>query len=89
MPPTVKVKDQKTGEMVDGEVIKVVHANEPFSHVTLEDGTEITMRTTVLQIVRILNKWDEQGNPVYSIDAAGSVSINSPDHLKKAESDGS
>ena len=47
MSNTVKVKDPATGKLVDGHIVKVVKAVEPFSYITLEDGTEISMRTTV------------------------------------------
>ena len=37
--PVVQVTEEKTGKLVDGKVIKVVKADEPFSHIKLEDGT--------------------------------------------------
>ena len=87
MTSTVKVQDTKSGKMVDGQVIRVVRADEPFSHLELEDGTTITMRTNVVQIVRHLNSWDDKGNPVYSIEANGSITITCPDNLRKAPED--
>ena len=84
----VKVKNSKTGEEVEGLVVKVTKADEPFSHITLEDGTEITMRTNVAQIIRLIDRWDEKGNPVYSVEANGSITINAPDELKRKPEDG-
>ena len=85
---SVKVKNSKTGEEVDGLVVKVTKADEPFSHITLEDGTEITMRTNVTQIIRLIDRWDEKGNPLYNIEANGSMVITSPDNLKRIPEDG-
>lgn len=81
-PLVVQVTDQKTGKLVDGKVIKVVKADEPFSYIELEDGTEITMRTNVTQVIRLLDRWDKNGNPVYTIEAHGISRTNSPDSLK-------
>ena len=83
----VKVKNSKTGEEVEGLVVKVTKADEPFSHITLEDGTEISMRTNVTQVIRLVDRWDEKGNPVYSIEANGSTVINTPDNLKRKPED--
>ena len=87
-PLVVQVTDQKTGKLVDGKVIKVVKADEPFSYIELEDGTEIAMRTNVTQVIRLLDRWDKNGNPMYTIDARGSVTTNSPASLKGVPNDG-
>ena len=80
---TVKVKDAKTGAMVDGSLVKVVKADEPFSYFTLEDETEITMRTTVSQIIRHIDQWDDGGNPIYTIIASGTMTVTSPNNLMR------
>lgn len=80
---TVKVQDPNTGELVDGKIVKVIEAREPFSYITLEDGSEITMRTTVSRVVRHINQWDQDGNPMYTIDGNGIVTINAPKELKR------
>ena len=88
MTSTVKVRDSKTGNMVDGTIVKVVSAEEPFSHIVLEDGTTITMRTNIIQVVRHVDSWDDKGNPIYSVEANGSMTITCPDDLRKAPTDG-
>ena len=81
----VKVKDVQTGKMVDGQTVRIRTAEEPFSHITLEDGTEITMRTTITQVIRHIGQWDDKGNPRYTITATGSTTITSPDELKRPQ----
>ena len=80
---TVKVKDSKTGATVDGSPVKIVKADEPFSYFTLEDGTEIVMRTTVGQIIRHIDQWDDGGRPIYTITATGITTITSPNNLMR------
>ena len=78
----VQVTDQKTGKLIAGKIIKVFKADEPFSYIELEDGTEISMRSNVTQVIRLVDRWDKNGNPVYTIEARGSVTTNSPASLK-------
>ena len=83
----VRVKDQKTEDMVDGEIIEIVEAKEPFCYVTLKDGTMITSKLSVTQAIRLADRWDDEGNPVYSVTMSGSTIINSPGHLGKDAGD--
>ena len=83
----VRVKDKKTEEMVDGEIIEIVEAKEPLSYVTLKDGTIITSKMSVTQVIRLVDRWDDEGKPAYSIALSGSTTINSPGHLEKDAGD--
>ena len=87
MPVKVKVKDADTGKMVDGHVVKIVNFDEPFSHVILEDGTEVTLKTSVSRVVRFLNKRDKNGAPVYSVEVTGSMTVNVHADLYEESSD--
>ena len=72
---SIKVEDPESGEIVDGKVVKVVKADEPFMYITLEDGYELMMRTSVVKVVRLIGQKDNQGNPKYSIDLNSSITI--------------
>ena len=83
MATNVKVQDAITGEPVDGVVVKVVKTEEPFSHLTLEDGTEVSIRTTVTQVVRLLDRWNDNGEPMYTLTFNASITTHAPSALKK------
>ena len=83
----VRVKDQKTEEMVDGELIEIVEAKEPLSYVTLKDGTIISSKVSVIQAIRLVDRWDDEGKPVYSLTMSGSTTINSLGHRGKDAGD--
>ena len=83
----VRVKDPKTEEMVDGEIIEIVEAKEPLSYVTLKDGTIITSKMSVNQVIRLVDRWDDEGKPVYSIAVSASTTINSLGHRGKDAGD--
>ena len=81
---TKKIPDpQDPTKQVDGTVVKVVDAKEPFSFLTLEDGTEVTLRNTVVEVVRVLERWDGQGQPVYSVTSQGTITVTAPEDLRK------
>ena len=80
---TVRLKDPDTGEDVEGVVVKVTDAKEPFSYLTLEDATEITIRSTVTQVVRLLDRWNDNGEPKYHFLFNANLTIQAPSRLKK------
>ena len=72
-----------TGKNVDGDLVKVVKAVEPFTYITLEDGTEITVRTTVTEVVRQIGQWNNNGDPIYNIAFNTSITTDVPKSLRK------
>jgi len=78
------VPDPDGGEKkVEAVVVPVTEAQEPFSRISLEDGTVLSVRTTVVEVVRFPDKWDNDGNPIYNATFQTSVNTASPDELRK------
>lgn len=85
-PPLRKTKVQTTpnGAQLDGFEIPVRTANEKWSEYELEDGTVIRMKQVVFEIIRVVDTWDAEGNPMYVTKASPVLNIVSvPDSLKK------
>jgi len=80
MVPDPDNPDHKTA----AELVRIKDAKEPFCYVELEDGTTLTMRTSIMEVLRVLERWDKNGNPVYNITTQSSVSTSYPEHLRKA-----
>jgi hypothetical protein len=57
-----------------GTLVKVVEANEPWSEYSLEDGTKLRMKQTIINVVRLDDK-DDNGNPLYSIQSQQILSV--------------
>ena len=83
MARNVKVLDTDTDEMVDGVVVRVVKTDEPFSYFTLEDETEVSIRITVSQVVRLLGRWNDDKEPKYTFKFNVNVTSVAPSALKK------
>jgi hypothetical protein len=57
-----------------GTIVKVVQSDEPWSEYTLEDGTKLRMKQVVVNVVK-LDKVDDSGNPIYSIQSQQTLSV--------------
>lgn len=79
-----KVQVFSGGPLVDGFEISVDVASEKWSDYKLSDGSEIRLKQVILEIVRPIDMYDADGNPIYVVRAQPVVSvIEVPDHLKK------
>jgi hypothetical protein len=57
-----------------GTLVKVVQAVEPWSEYSLEDGTVLRVRQTVVNVVKLDDKNDSD-EPVYYIQSQQALSI--------------
>lgn len=73
-----------SGEMVHGDLVTVEESIERFSEVRLSDGSTIKVKTSVLEAVRLHDRHDSNGNPVYRVKSVNSIVVsNAPEHLRK------
>lgn len=71
----------------DGVDVSVRESTERWSEVTLEDGTVLRLKPSVLSAVRIENEFDPDGNPMYAVRAGQVLVIDSaPERLRKPKS---
>ena len=72
------------GGSTEGYEVAVKESTERWTEITLEDGTVMRLKPTVISAIRIDNMYDAEGNPVYALKSAQTVVITSvPDVLKK------
>lgn len=51
----------------------------------LEDGTILRIKPSILQVVRLDNKWDVDGNPCYNVRSQLAVFVaKAPDELRRS-----
>lgn len=74
------------GGPTEGWEVGVKESTERWSEVTLEDGTVLRVKPSVIGAIRMDEMYDAEGNPVYALKAAQTVVIAScPEHLKKGK----
>jgi hypothetical protein len=57
--------------------------NEYWNQYLLDDGTVIKMKLVATKVLRVDNKYDQEGNPLYIIQSTNVTSVNALDNLKK------
>ncbi len=76
-----KVKWQ--GEEVDALEVKYKSVREDWNEYDIDDGSTIRVKLLVSDIVRLVDKFDPEGNPVYVVKSGNVVFIKAPDNLKR------
>jgi hypothetical protein len=77
-----------TSPLMDGSEVGVAESTEKWSEVTLEDGTVIRIKPSVISAIRMDGQYDPEGNPVYAVKANHIVTITStPPHLHRGSKD--
>ena len=74
---------QNPANKIFGTVVKVVKAEEPHSYVHLEDGTVLTSKNSILEVIRIDDRWDDHGQPIYNITQSASLIVTAPEELMR------
>ena len=79
-----KRKPKKARRKVSEPIpVSTVKAEEYWSTYQLSDGTKMRIRPIVIEVVRLPNKFDDKGNPAYTITSGMIHSLESPRKLKK------
>ena len=74
----VKTRNSITGEESEGTLMKIVEAEEPFSRIVLDNGTEIEAKMATSQVV-LLDNPGPDGKPQYNITSHMIMNIHHGD----------
>lgn len=78
-----KVKVNFGGEEVDATQIEISQSEEHWNQYLLDDESVIKMKLVATKVLRVDNKFDKEGNPVYIVQSTNVIAVNSPEHLKR------
>ena len=78
-----KIKINFGGEEVEALPIEINQTNEHWNQYLLDDGTVIKMKLVATKVLRVDNKYDPEGNPLYIIQSTNITTVNAPENLKK------
>ncbi|MDR3678265.1 MAG: hypothetical protein P4N24_22485 [Acidobacteriota bacterium] len=69
---------------VEGERIPITESTERWTDLKLEDGTVLRVKPAIISVIRVDNRYDQEGNPMYAIQGGQIMTIASvEDHLKR------
>lgn len=83
---TKRVTIQSAFGKREGTEVEVIDSNEQAFYVTLEDGTTLKMKPSIIQVVRLDDLWDIDGNPAYNVRSTFAVIASDvPEELRKRD----
>ena len=72
------------GKLEGTEVNVTGLVGETSFEVHLEDGTILNVKPSILQVVRLDNQWDSDGNPAYNVRSQLAMFVSkTPDELRR------
>jgi hypothetical protein len=79
--PTKVLHNDKMTDAVD---VPISESVEKWSEFTLEDGSVIRAKISLISVARVKDEWDAQGNPVYVMNLGSAIGFASvPENLVK------
>lgn len=71
------------GQEVDAIEVHYKSIREDWNEYDLDDGSTIRIKLLVSDVVRLTDKFDQDGNPIYVVKSGNVIFIKAPDHLKR------
>ena len=71
------------GQEVDGIEVRSKSVTEDWNEYDLEDGSTLRLKVFISDILRLQDKYDQEGNPIYIVKSGNIVVVKAPDNLKK------
>lgn len=71
------------GQLIDAEQIDVTDSKEPWSEYHLDDGSTLKIKQVLLEVWRLVDQYDPDGNPVYFIKGSPVMNVIAPQIMKK------
>jgi hypothetical protein len=78
-----KVKINFGGEEVEATPIEINQSGEQWNQYLLDDGTMIKMKLVATKVLRVDNRYDKEGNPVYFVQSTNIIAVTAPDNLRR------
>lgn len=71
------------GQSVQADQLDFESEKEPFAVYKLEDGTSLRLKTVVVSVARLVDRYKPDGEPIYVLSVGGFPLIDAPQQLWK------
>lgn len=78
-----KIKINYGGEEVEATPVEINQANEYWNQYLLDDGTILKMKLVATKVLRLENRYDNEGSPIYLVQSTNVLTVNAPSNLKR------
>jgi hypothetical protein len=87
---TGRVLDKKQvqlpdGSWVEGTLMPFQTGGEHWNEYIVDDGTLLRVKLVATEVIKVDGKFDQEGNPMYVLNSANVMVVNSPDDLKREQ----
>ena len=69
----------------EAELVEVTSSSEPWATYLLADGSHLKQKVVLSEVWRVIDEYDNEGNPVYVLKSNGIINIQAPDELKRPQ----
>jgi hypothetical protein len=81
--PAKRIKINFNGQEQEAEKVGINQSQENFNTYLLEDGSSLRLKTVVVDVVRMVDMFDPEGNPMYLIKSHNILMADAPEALKR------
>lgn len=78
-----KVKINLGQEQVYATPVEINQANESWNQYLLDDGSALKIKLVATRVLRVDDRFDNEGNPLYFVQSTNVLSVNAPVNLKR------
>ena len=76
------------GKEIDAVEVDFKIVKEEWNEYDLADGTRIRLKIVASNMIRALNEYDNDGNPIYLVKSSNILAVSVPENLKKGKDKG-
>ena len=77
-PRVSKVPVGEKQELKDAVLVDAVESKEPWAEYQLSDGSSIKIKSMLLEIWRVKDEYDSEGNPLYVLKSSNVLALAQP-----------
>ena len=70
-------------QMVEAEEVAINSSHENWNEYLLSDGSVVRVKLVVTEAVKVVDMYDQQGNPVYVVQSTNIMSVSAPDEIRR------
>lgn len=83
MPTRRKIQLQPGGPPKEAELVPISQSQEYWNEYILQDGSVVRLKTVTTEIWRVLDEYDQEGNPVYFVKSGNVLTVIAPESLRR------
>ena len=69
----------------NGVTVPIEESTERWSEINLDDGSTLRMKPVVTRVIRLEDKYDADGSPIYVVQSTSILTVEPPQELCKPE----